>query len=90
MMSGLCVIASDTGANPELVKDSVNGMIYHYNDINDLRSKIRKVINDMDEVKKLSENAYAFSKETFTAANNAANIYKIYESVWKQNQGSRL
>ena len=44
----------------------------------------------MDEVKKLSENAYAFSKETFTAANNAANIYKIYESVWKQNQGSRL
>lgn len=90
MMSGLCVIASDTGANPELVKDSVNGMIYHYNNINDLRSKIRKAINDMDEVKKLSENAYAFSKETFTAANNAANIYKIYESVWKQNQGSRL
>lgn len=43
MASGLLVIASDTGANPEIINES-NGIIYNYGNIESLKKAIEKCI----------------------------------------------
>lgn len=46
MMAGLPVIASNTGANPELVVDEVTGLLYEYENIEDLGKKIIRLSYD--------------------------------------------
>lgn len=44
MMAGLIVIASDTGANLELVQDGVTGLVYRYGDAGELADRIRQAV----------------------------------------------
>lgn len=63
MLSGALVIASDSGANGELVEDDVNGMLFRCDDAKDLCQKISKAINNRDLSNKLSANAYRTALE---------------------------
>lgn len=45
MMAGLPVLASDTGANAELIRDGIDGYLYKYNDIEDMTEKAMKIIS---------------------------------------------
>ena len=46
MMAGLPVIASDTGANPELVNEGQTGLFYRWGDTSDLAKKIEMLADD--------------------------------------------
>lgn len=78
MHAGLGVIASDTGANPELVKDGVNGQLYHYGDYQDLANKIGKYYKDRSLLKKHAECAKIAAKTKYTKEINAEKIYEVY------------
>ena len=83
MTNNLVTIASDTGANPELIKDGENGFLYKYNDIEDLKNTILNVYNLTETQKKiLKKNAYVTSIK-FSEQNNALNIYNLYKKVLK-------
>jgi len=84
MLSKVCVIASDTGANLEIIEDNVNGIIYHYDDIDDLSNKIINVANSKDLRTKLSMNAYIKSNERFTSTINVKNMYDMYIDLLKR------
>ena len=81
MLSGLCVIASDTGANPELIKDGENGMLYEYGNPNDLSHKIMSVIENETLFQQLKNGGLENAKRRFTNYINAKNIYTLYLSM---------
>ncbi len=60
---GKPVIASEVGGVPELVKDKENGLVYKYDDIEDLTKKLNRLFEDDKLVKEYSKNSKDSSKE---------------------------
>lgn len=81
MMAGLCVIASDTGANPELIEDGVSGLLYQYGDICSLAGAIRKCVEESNLRCRLSERGRLRANTEFTATRNAMQVYEVYKRV---------
>lgn len=54
--AGIPVIASNIGCIPEFVKDKVNGLLFKAGDPNDLREKIRMIVDDASLIAKLKTN----------------------------------
>ncbi len=86
MMAGLCVIASNTGANPELIEDGVSGLLYQYGDINSLANAIKRCAENPDFRCRLSENGRLRANTKFTATRNAMQVYDVYERVLKNGK----
>lgn len=78
MLAKLGVIASDTGANPELIKDGFTGLLYREGDVKNLLQKMLYWINNRENLIECSKKAYLFAKDNFTSVVNADNIYKHY------------
>ena len=79
MMSGLPVIASDTGANKELIRDGIDGLLYSYGDIESLATKIQYMIENIPSFdgRKIRE----YAERRFSAEENAKNVYQIYKEI---------
>lgn len=84
MMAGLPVIASDTGANPELIIESENGMLYRWNDIEDLKEKMVYLLNHAAALKQMGENARKYAISHFSAALNSELVYREYLKILEQ------
>lgn len=81
MFAGLGVIASDTGANPELIDNGVNGLIYRYGDEDDLAQAIMKLYVDRECLNLYAKHAYDDAHARFTIKNNVENIKRIYSEI---------
>lgn len=81
MMAGLPVIASDTGANPELVEDGKNGLLYRLNDANDLADKMLAVMKHPELLEQMGHCAADYASKNLTAKRNAEQVYEIYKEV---------
>lgn len=81
MLAGLCVIASNTGANPELIEDGVSGLLYQYGDTSSLANTIKRCVEDSELRRRLSEQGRLRANMEFTATKNAMQVYNVYEHV---------
>lgn len=82
MLSKLAVIASDSGANKEIIKNDKTGLLYKLGDSKDLKNKIEYLLNNKNSLRKLAENGYVDAIKKFTADNNAKQIYeKVYSKM---------
>ena len=81
MMSGVCVIASDTGANEELIEDGISGLLYQYGDTWSLANAIKKCIDNPEFRCELGMGGFKRANQEFTAKRNAMQIYDIYRQV---------
>lgn len=82
MLSGLAVIASDTGANSELVIDGKSGLLYKYGNEKDLCDKLLYLSRERKEMKKLQEKGRARALQLFTKElyyNGMKEIYGMLE-----------
>lgn len=61
MENGCPLIASNVGGTPEIVKDSVNGLLFEYNNIDELFEKINLIKDDEKLRKTLVENGKNFT-----------------------------
>lgn len=86
MASKLCVIASNAGANTELIKDGVNGLIFKLDDANDLAEKLFMIMDNRQYIEKLSECAYATAFSEFTTEKNAKNVYDLYCQIKRSSK----
>lgn len=86
MLAGLAVIASDTGANPELIQDGVNGLLYSYGNENHMASQIEKCFNNPDLIEKYGKNALETANAKYSVTQCAQNIYKLYEEILTASQ----
>ena len=81
MSFGCLVIASDTGANAEIIIPEKNGFLYKYGDINDFKEKLLFAINNIDISKKTASYAYDFAYSKFNVFEYTKNIMYIYQSL---------
>lgn len=87
MAAGLLVIASNTGANEEIVEDGVTGLIYKYNDSRNLADKILQVFNNRKEMNRISVCGNQYVYDNFSKNSNIAEtIYAKYKSVIEKSR----
>lgn len=76
MLAGLPVIATDTGANPELIENGKSGYLYKLGDINQLVEKIELFINNTIKLKEMGVIAREVAMNKYTAQINYEKIKK--------------
>lgn len=79
MASGLLVIASNTGANIELINNNIDGIIYEYYNINELKEKIEYVLDNQSLINEIAVNARKKVFERFGIERNVREIITNYE-----------
>lgn len=81
MAANLAVLASDTGANPELIEEGISGVLYPYNDIQALADKIRYLVKNAEKRRQIAEQGRQRVQERYTTEKNVEGIYQIYQTV---------
>jgi len=81
MLAGLCVIASDSGANPEIIEDGVTGLLYKNNNEADLASVIETICNNKDQIRFIGKRAQEIARIKFSREQNADKVYGLYKSL---------
>lgn len=81
MLHKMPVIASNSGANAEIVKENINGSIYTIYDANELAEKISTFVKQPKLLKVIGETAYDYGKENFSSERNTALIYGTIQEV---------
>jgi len=79
MSYGLCVLASNIGGIPELVKDMKTGLLFEPSNEEDFKQKLYYLINNPDEIKRMGKSAREFVRKSF----NWDRVVKDYEEVYK-------
>ena len=85
MMAGLPVIASNTGANKELIIDNSNGLLYQWNNIDDLKRKLIFTLNNIKLLHIMGENAREYALTCFSIKKNVGLVYSEYIKILKSN-----
>lgn len=81
MMHGVCVIASNTSANPEIIHDDKNGLLYEIGNPQELANKIAMLLNNRNKLKELASKGYNDSMGKYQSVVNSNRVFEIYESL---------
>lgn len=81
MLHYLPVIASDSGANAELVKDRLNGLIYRIDKPEELAEKIEYLSEHRAVTEILGKTANHFAKTHFSSKQNTEKIATLISSI---------
>ena len=81
MMHGLAVIASNTGANPELVEDGATGLLCKLGDAQELASHVRTLMSNREKLLEFSAKGRKRAMQLFSIEQNVKQVYKTYESL---------
>ncbi len=87
MHAGLAVIATESGANSELIKNGDNGLLYDKNSTSELTAAITRLYYDRELMIRLAENGYNTAKKRFTNRLNAERIRKKYNILLEGKKG---
>ncbi len=82
MMAGSLVIGANTAGTKELIGENY-GLLYEQGNADDLAQKIIYAIQNKNEMRIITQNAYIHALEEFSATKNAENVYKEYECILK-------
>ena len=84
MLSKIPVIAVDSGAHKEIIKDKFNGWLVEKNNLNELINVSIKILGlKKNNLKKTIERAEKYAKEKFNVQKHASYISKIYLNLTK-------
>ena len=78
---GKPVIGADIGGIPELVQNDRSGIIYKYDDVNELADKMKELFNNEDLVKEFGLNAKEDANRLYGKEKYYSEIIKIYEKL---------
>lgn len=83
-MNSACAVVANSaiGSVPFLMKDGENGYMYKDGDVDDLYNKVRKLLDNADERKRLSKNAYKTMSEEYNPKNAARKFVKLCERMF--------
>lgn len=86
MMSGLCPIASNGGATPEIVKHGETGILYEALNIEELKNSILWALENRDAIAKMGLEAARYANKHFTMREHAQNISALYNQILKEKK----
>lgn len=81
MMARLPVIASDGGANTEIITDRQTGLIYKSGDSKSLADRMEILIKDSSARLRYGQNGLEMAKKRFTSKANSDAVYEIYKEI---------
>lgn len=81
MMAGLCPLATEAGANIELIKDHDCGVLYPYGDVGALRRAIERLADDPDVVRSKGELSRQIAYQYYDINNNAEEIIRCFHEA---------
>jgi len=81
MKFGKPVIASSSGANPELIKEGFNGFLYGHGDFKGLADRIKCLMDKPGEIVRMGDNARRWASETFTLDKYTENFLRIIKEI---------
>lgn len=81
MMQNLAVIASDTGANPEIITNGETGLLYELGDVEGLADKMKSLIEDHTLLEALAEKGKQHAYRHFTSVMNSNQIFSLYQTI---------
>ena len=81
MFSGLGVIASDCGANPELIADGVSGLLYNRENPHELADKIEQFYREPFLLEEYGRQAHVIAADKYTSEKNYDEIMKVYSEL---------
>ncbi|HEX3876693.1 MAG TPA: glycosyltransferase family 4 protein [Bryobacteraceae bacterium] len=84
MSCGCCVIASNTGGNPELVEGGVSGLLFTSGDSNSLREKLLTAASDRGLRGRLAQAASEKIRREFSVAASAERAARLYTELLKR------
>lgn len=89
MLSGLCPIVSNAGANKEIVHHGITGYVYQKGNVEQLRGLIEYLIENRSQVIRIAVNASKVAHEKFSMKKHANEVYKLYKDIinrdWKND-----
>lgn len=78
MMAGLCVFASNRGANTELLRHGQMGVLYEYGNEDEIRSLLQNVVENIDLYRAMGEKSKSYAFEQFSIENNVNKFIELY------------
>lgn len=81
---GKPIIGSNIAGIPELVKDNINGLLYKYDNENELEEKITFLFKNKNLRIKFGEEAKKIAEKKYSKENYYRNIIKIYKELIKE------
>lgn len=84
MMQNLAVIASDTGANPEIISDGETGMLYPSGDARQLADKMLALLQNRNLLMRIAANGKQRALECFSSVKNSDSIFNLYKTLVKE------
>ncbi|WP_053001248.1 glycosyltransferase family 4 protein [Kosmotoga pacifica] len=81
MAAGTPVVASNIGGIPTAVKDGETGLLFEPGDEQDMKSKIKRILENPALSEMLSKNALKMVEEKFSWETIAGDVLKIYEKL---------
>ena len=85
MAVGRAVVASDLGPRREMVRDGQTGLLYRNRDIQDLTTKVRRLISDRNFCATMGAAAREVYLAEYTPATNYQVLIRIYEEAVDRN-----
>ncbi|MBQ3629727.1 MAG: glycosyltransferase family 4 protein [Prevotella sp.] len=83
MMYGCAVIASNSGANQEIVEEDVTGYTYTLGDAHSLALKMERLIMDKTRLREFGKHGRERATKLFTSRQNSEQISNLYQSLIK-------
>ena len=84
MLSGRPVLASDSGANTELIQDKATGWLFHSGDAECLAAKMEDIIMYPECLENMGKAAYVWAKENYMSEKNTEQIEELYQLMLKK------
>lgn len=78
MLGGMPVIASAAGANPELIEDGVDGLLFQNGNYKCLAEKMEVFLDNQIDIEKMGRQALAKASKEFMADTNLEKMEKLY------------
>lgn len=82
MMNNIPVIASDSGANGEIIQNGTTGLLYKLGDYEALANAIKHLVDDKEVRQLMGSRASARAIKNFSSKDNAKKIYELYKSLF--------
>jgi sugar transferase (PEP-CTERM/EpsH1 system associated) len=89
MASGLPVVATRTGGNPELVREGYNGFLVPVSDPHALAVTLHGMIDDMPLSRRMGETGREIVLQRFSWERTVENYLSIYDELLAANMGGR-
>lgn len=84
MLNKILVIASNSGANEELIDHGITGLIYDIDEPESLKNQIMCVLTGDFSIDKVTQAAHRRAIEEFNSEKNAKNVLQVYKELIKE------